>query len=61
MNNVINLNKFRKKKRREVTEKKANENRVRFGRSKTEKKNDQSDQKKSSQHLDAHKVEDEYD
>ena len=58
MNNVINLNKFRKKKGREVAKKKAEENRIKFGRSESEKKNDQSDQKNSSQHLDAHKIED---
>ncbi len=58
MNNILNLNKFRKKKNRDDAEIQANVNRQKFGRTKEQKKKDDIDAKKASVHLDAHKIED---
>ena len=56
MNNVVNLNKFRKKKKREAAEGQADQNRAKFGRNKKQKKKAESDARKASHHLDGHKL-----
>lgn len=56
MSNVINLNKFRKKKERAADKKCAEENRAKFGRTKTEKKKDKQANKKLQDHVDAHAI-----
>ncbi len=56
MNNVVNLNKFRKKKKREKSDILAEENRAKFGRTKEQKRKDESDARETSHHLDAHKL-----
>ena len=56
MSNVVNLNKFRKKKKREAAEGQADENRAKFGRTKQQKKKDADDISKASTHLDGHKL-----
>jgi hypothetical protein len=40
MADVVNLNRFRKRKARETAEREAEENRVRFGRTKAQKQRD---------------------
>lgn len=59
MNNVINLNKFRKKKNREADEKLAEENRAKHGRTKTEKRNAAKEDETLRAHVDGHKRDDE--
>ena len=56
MVDVINLNKKRKIKIRSEKEQKASENRVKFGRTKTEKKMQKIDNERSERHLDGHKL-----
>ena len=53
-NNVVNLNRFRKQKQRAEKEKRAAENREKFGRAKTEKETDAADRKRLRDHLDKH-------
>lgn len=55
MSNVVNLNRFRKKKKRSEDEQRANENREKFGRTKTEKALDAAEKEKNASHLDAHR------
>lgn len=52
MAEIVNLNKFRKKKTREEASARAAENRVRFGRSKAEKERDASLGQESQRKLD---------
>lgn len=52
MSDVINFNKFRKRKAREDAEKQAAENRVRFGRSKEEKQREAAQLELERQRLD---------
>lgn len=54
---IINLNKKRKAKIRLEKEKKASENRIKFGRTKKEKLIEKQDKERDEQHLDAHKLE----
>ena len=56
MSNIINLNKFRKKKNQENDESRAGENRAKHGRTKDQKTKDERDAKKASLHLDSHKL-----
>lgn len=56
MADVINLNKKRKTKVRAEKEKKATENRIKFGRTKKEKQLEKQDIKRSERHLDGHKL-----
>ena len=49
---IVNLNRFKKAKARDSDEKRAAENRVRFGRSKTGKANDRREQERRQQLLD---------
>lgn len=57
MAEVINLNKKRKAKLRLEKEKKASENRVKFGRTKKEKQIEKQANERSERHLDGHKLE----
>ncbi len=59
MSNVVNLNRFRKKKARADKEAQAEENRAKFGRSKTEKNIDEANDKKGEDFLDGCKRDDE--
>lgn len=58
MNNVINLNKFRKQKKKDAAEQNAQENREKFGRSAQEKDRDEAEQKKLQKHLDDREIDD---
>lgn len=58
MTNVVNLNKFRKEKLRREKSKKADENRHKFGRTKSEKSEDDQQRKKTIDVIDAHKLDD---
>jgi len=58
VSNVINLNKFRKKKKLEDAEFRANENRAKHGRTKGQRKREDSDASKASRHLNSHKLDD---
>jgi hypothetical protein len=57
MVNVINLNKKRKTKNRLEKEKKASENRIKFGRTKQEKQIEKQENERHERHLDGHKLE----
>ncbi len=57
MVNVINLNKKRKAKIRLEKEKKASENRIKFGRTKKEKQLEKQENERNERHLDGHKLE----
>lgn len=52
MADVVNLNRFRKRKAREAAERHAEENRVRFGRTKTQKLRDAAEAEESQRRLD---------
>jgi len=54
MAEIVNLNRARKKKRAAEKNKSAEENRVKFGRSKAEKSKLKSDETRFERHLDAH-------
>lgn len=54
--NVINLNKKRKTKNRLENEKKASENRIKFGRTKQEKQIEKQNNERSERFLDGHKL-----
>ncbi len=58
MADVVNLNRFRKTRRKEEREKTAEENRVRFGRTKAEKLRDRQEAERRKAALDGKKVED---
>ena len=57
MVNVINLNKKRKAKIRLEKEKKASENRIKYGRTKKEKQIEKQINERNERHLDGHKLE----
>lgn len=58
MSNIINLNHFRKAKKRGEEVQNAAENRSKFGRKKPEKAKDASEAEEASRHIDGHKLED---
>ncbi|MDR3502806.1 MAG: DUF4169 family protein [Legionella sp.] len=58
MAEIINLNKKRKAKARVEKEKKASENRIKFGRTKKEKQIAKQENERHERHLDGHKLED---
>jgi uncharacterized protein DUF4169 len=58
MSNVINLNRFRKQKKRSEAEQSAEKNRAKFGRTKSEKAKEASEAEDASRHIDGHKLED---
>ncbi|KTD82947.1 DUF4169 family protein [Legionella waltersii] len=55
---IINLNKKRKAKIRLEKEKRASENRIKFGRTKQEKQLEKQDKERIERHLDGHQLED---
>jgi len=57
MTNVTNLNRFRKSRTRSERQKQAEENRVRFGRTKAEKLISEARKTTAENHLDGHKLE----
>lgn len=57
MADIINLNKKRKAKIRLEKEKKATENRIKFGRTKKEKQLEKKNNERNEQFLDGHKLE----
>jgi len=57
MTEVINLNSKRKAKARTEKEKKASQNRIKFGRTKAEKKIEKLNAKRAQQNLEGHKLE----
>ena len=57
MGHVINLNKKRKTKIGLEKDKKASENRIKFGRTKKEKQTEKQDNERKEQHLNGHKLE----
>jgi hypothetical protein len=57
MANVINLNKKRKTKNRVEKEKKASENRIKFGRTKKEKQIEKQENERHERHLNGHQLE----
>lgn len=58
MNNVVNLNRFRKKKQRAEKQDSTDENRAKCGRTKAEKSKYRRDAEKLATHLDGCKRED---
>lgn len=56
MSDVINLRQHRKQKARTEKEKKAEQNRSKFGRTKSEKQRDLLKAEQQNRHLDAHKL-----
>lgn len=54
MSNVVNLNRFRKEKARAKKEQYAAENRKKFGRTKSEKEQEATEQSRLGDHLDQH-------
>ncbi len=59
MGNVINLKRFRKRAERESTEKQAQANRARFGRTKAERTMEEKRESRANTLLDQHRIEDE--
>lgn len=58
MSNIVNLNRFRKKKARAEKEKRADQNRVKHGRRKDDVVMEETEQKKRKEFLDGHKRDD---
>ena len=58
MGDVVNLNRFRKLRDRAQREKEAEENRIRFGRTKAEKNRDHRIQERDALDLDGKKLDD---
>ncbi len=57
MSEPVNLNKFRKQKQRTEQKARADENAIKFGRSKVEKQRDAARNDKATRHIDGHKKE----
>jgi hypothetical protein len=57
MDQVVNLNRFRKAKRRQESERKAAENRALFGRSKADRVTDKAERQRSARDLDGKRLE----
>jgi hypothetical protein len=55
---VVNLRQFRKSKARAEKDAKAEENRVKFGRTKAEKQLEKAEKEKARRHLDSHRLTD---
>jgi Domain of unknown function (DUF4169) len=53
---IVNLNKYRKQRRRAETEQRAAENRVRFGRGKAARTADQRDREQAKKSLDTKRL-----
>lgn len=58
MSDIVNLNQFRKKKARQDEKRRADENAVKFGRTKAEKTRDKAEEKRETRRLDGHQLED---
>ncbi len=58
MSNIVNLNRFRKAKKRAEAEQSAEENRSKFGRTKSEQAKETNEAEDASRHLNDHKLED---
>lgn len=58
MNNVVNLNKFRKEKQQNEKAQQADESRRKFGRTKAEKTNDDQNRNQFEKSSDGHKLDD---
>jgi len=56
MGDVVNLNKFRKKKKREAEVKQADANRIKHGRTKAEKEREFAERQKLVKLVDGHKL-----
>lgn len=56
MADLINLRQFRKKKKRQIDESNANENRILFGRTKTERQIDEREKRKTDMFLSSRKL-----
>lgn len=56
MADLINLRQFRKKKKRQIDESNANENRIVFGRTKTERQFDEREKRKTDMFLSSRKL-----
>jgi hypothetical protein len=56
-NDIVNLRQFRKSKARAERDAKAEENRVKFGRTKAEKQLQKAEKEKARRQLDGHKLE----
>ncbi len=57
MSNIVNLNRFRKQKNRAADKKHAAENSVKFGRTRSEKKEDAKARDDLARHVDGHQSE----
>lgn len=57
MSDVVNLNRFRKRKRREAEQREAEQNRIVHGRSKAEKRALRLERERAERSLDAHERE----
>jgi len=57
MGEIVNLRQFRKAKERKDAERKADINRLSFGRTKLERETTQAERERDAQHLDGHKRE----
>ncbi|MGX9350364.1 DUF4169 family protein [Shimia sp. W99] len=58
MSEPVNLNRFRKQKARADKKARADENAVKFGRTKSEKQRDKAEADKATRHIDSHKRDD---
>jgi hypothetical protein len=56
VSNVVNLNKFRKKKKREGEVKQAEQNRIRHGRTKAEKERELAERARLARLVDGHRL-----
>ena len=57
MASVVNLNRFRKAKQRAEDQRRAAENRTAFGRTKPERRNDESERQRLARELDSKRIE----
>jgi len=57
MGKIVNLNRFRKQAEREASAKQADANRARFGRSKTERLQEEKRTNRAKELLDQHRIE----
>jgi hypothetical protein len=57
MTTIVNLNRFRKRRERAADERRAAENRVRFGRSKTARASDERERERAAAALDGKRLE----
>jgi hypothetical protein len=56
MGDIVNLKRFRKRSEREQAAKQADANRVRFGRTKSERALDEQQSSRANDHLDQHHI-----